>query len=433
MRRLNYSLHILVATGTATLIALMLAGPATTQLHTKGLVSLQATTPGVPQTGHLNISGTAKVGGFTFAPGAFDGKVLMSDSIGQATWQTDSLTLPFTATATSATSLIDVINTNTNSGANCFAISAECDAEGGAAIWGGATGQVASGVRGLSNEYCGVEGEGGIYGVMGTGTHAGLFGQVPSGTLNGSAIYGQNFSPGIGVQGLALAQTGINIGGFFESFAPSSMGVYGYVPASTGAGYGVYGESKGDQGRGVFGEAGSGNGACFGVYGKVISANGWGVFAQGRSGASGTKSFRIDHPFDPLHKFLLHYSAEGPIPQNIYNGRVTTDEKGVAWVQLPAYYGEINKDPIYTLTVVDNTDSDAFVLAKVSREIENNRFKIRTSAPNVTVCWEVKATRNDLWVRKYGAPVEEEKLEGEDGTYQHPELYGGQPKVPANP
>src|SRR5205085_63715 len=147
----------------------------------------------------------------------------------------------------------------------------------------------------------------------------------------------------------------------------------------------------------------------------------YGVYASGRFGASGTKSFRIDHPFDPENKYLLHYCAEGPEPQNIYNGTITTDGKGEAWVELPDYYAEINKSPRYQLTVVDDTAGPGFVQVKVAHKIKGNRFMIMTSAPNIEVCWEVKATRNDRWVQRYGAPVEVDKLGTEKGKYQHPE------------
>ena len=164
-----------------------------------------------------------------------------------------------------------------------------------------------------------------------------------------------------------------------------------------------------------------GQGQGYGVYG---TGGLYGVFSNGNLSASGTKSFRIDHPSDPANKYLLHYCAEAPEPLNVYSGTVTTDAKGEAWVQLPAYFESINKDFRYTLTVVDDSDGDAFVLAKVAREIRNGRFKIRTSAPGTKVCWEVKGTRNDPWMKQHGMPIEVEKSKAERGTYQHPELYG---------
>jgi len=39
------------------------------------------------------------------------------------------------------------------------------------------------------------------------------------------------------------------------------------------------------------------------------------------------------------------------------------------------------------------------------------------------VSWEVKAVRNDLWMRSVGSPVEVEKVGYERGRYQHPEFY----------
>ena len=48
------------------------------------------------------------------------------------------------------------------------------------------------------------------------------------------------------------------------------------------------------------------------------------------------------------------------------------------------------------------------------------------------VCWEVKGVRNDLRVRRHGAPVEMEKPPLEKGTYQHPELYGQPPEKGMN-
>lgn len=170
--------------------------------------------------------------------------------------------------------------------------------------------------------------------------------------------------------------------------------------------------------------SGGENGAGVQAYGPASS---YAIDAIGRFRASGTKSFSIDHPSDPANKYLNHYCTEGPAPYNVYKGRVTTRADGYAWIELPKYYESINKDPDYQLTVVD--DSDDFVQAKVTHEVENGRFQIRTSKPGVTVCWEVKATRNDPYVREYGAPVEVDKPKREQGTYQHPELYGMPPEM----
>ncbi len=135
------------------------------------------------------------------------------------------------------------------------------------------------------------------------------------------------------------------------------------------------------------------------------------------------KTFRIDHPSDPTGKYLVHYSAEGPEALNVYSGNVRTGADGKAWVQLPSYFGDINIDPRYQLTVVDDTEGSGFVQVKVARKIRDNRFMIMTSSPNVEVSWEVKARRNDLYARKYGMPVELQKPAAEQGTLQIPSLY----------
>jgi len=215
----------------------------------------------------------------------------------------------------------------------------------------------------------------------------------------------------IGVEGITNSISGVGVAGLSTD-------------TSNGGSYAGYFTAKGTASQGIHAVDTGLTGVNYGVVGETFSPNsGFGLFSLGRTGATGTKSFRIDHPSDPTNKYLFHYSAEGPEPQNIYNGTVKTDAKGMAWVQLPDYYKDINKEPRYQLTVVDDTAGPGFVQVKVARKIQGNRFMIMTSAPNIEVCWEVKAVRNDLWMRQNGAPVEVEKEGIEKGTYQHPELY----------
>ncbi len=56
--------------------------------------------------------------------------------------------------------------------------------------------------------------------------------------------------------------------------------------------------------------------------------------------------------------------------------------------------------------------------------MRDNRFVIRSDKPHVEVSWRVEAVRNDPWVARYGAPVEQEKPAERRGKYVHPELYG---------
>jgi len=239
---------------------------------------------------------------------------------------------------------------------------------------------------------------------------------------------------GRGVFGQAFHASGSTYGGYFLSSSTLGIGAYGL-----GGLYGVYGESSSSAGRGVYGFAsGPGLNNGTGVYGRNDSANGWAVFAQGRSGASGTKSFCIDHPDDPANRFLLHYAAESPDVINFYSDTVTLDERGEALVELPHYFAKINARPRYQLTAVgapmpmlhvaEEIDESALRSGATAEPWEASprcSFRIAGGAPGAKVSWEVKALRNDRWIQRCGAPVEVEKPSVERGTYQHPELFGG--------
>jgi hypothetical protein len=197
-------------------------------------------------------------------------------------------------------------------------------------------------------------------------------------------------------------------------------------------GHGVYGLSHG-YGTGVTGWCGDtpdggagveayGNGV--GLYAYCMTPNRAAVNADGNLWCSGTKSFRIDHPDDPENKYLVHYCAEGPEPQNVYNGVVVLDGSGSARVTLPGYFAKINRDPRYSLTAIGAPMPMLYVARKIDAGAERSDFVIAGGAAGGEVSWEVKAVRNDAWVRAYGAPVEQEKTGAERGTYQHPELYG---------
>jgi len=181
---------------------------------------------------------------------------------------------------------------------------------------------------------------------------------------------------------------------------------------------------------GVFGE-------CTQGYGVTGVGNVFAVYALGGTGATGTKSFRIDHPQDPANKYLCHYSAESDEVINFYSGKAVLDAEGGATVTLPAYFAAINKDPRYTLTAM----GAAMPMLHVAEEIDEGSlaegaamgpgkaapacwFRVAGGVPGGKVSWRVDAVRNDRWVRAHGAPVESDKPAGERGTYQHPELYG---------
>ena len=95
---------------------------------------------------------------------------------------------------------------------------------------------------------------------------------------------------------------------------------------------------------------------------------------------------------------------------------------------MPRYFARINKDPRYTLTPIGAPMPMLHIAEEVSdKAIKDGgvcTFRIAGGVAGAKVSWEVKAIRNDLWMQKYGAPVEVEKQGTERGRYQRPELYG---------
>lgn len=68
----------------------------------------------------------------------------------------------------------------------------------------------------------------------------------------------------------------------------------------------------------------------------------------GTRGVSGlvysTEGAAIDHPLDPENRTLSHSFVESPDMKNVYDGVVTTDAAGYATVELPDWFGALNRD-----------------------------------------------------------------------------------------
>ncbi|HMS54388.1 MAG TPA: hypothetical protein PKA27_03220 [Fimbriimonadaceae bacterium] len=320
------------------------------------------------------------------------------------------------------------------------ALAGEVQSPDGIGVYGLNTSNTGTGLAGLfvseSSTGQGIfsTGHHGVYGTSFTTTGRGVFGESTN-TSTGSSfgVYGVSASAsGRGVYGFAstTTDTGQPVGVMGETGSQSGIGVFGRTNANVGqttAGY-FYCDSR--DGRAVYAivDATASGASPYGVFAQVDTAtSGYAIFANGDLGASGLKPFRIDHPLDPYNKYLLHYSAESPFPQNFYSGNVTTDEKGRAWVELPEYFAEINTNFKYQLTVVDDLETEEFVQAKVGRKIRENRFLIMTSAPNIEVSWRVEADRNDGRVKANRPSDVREKVPLERGKLQQPEYYG-QPK-----
>lgn len=271
------------------------------------------------------------------------------------------------------------------------------------------------------------------------GTVSPLFGGVKvdvRGMANGIGLY-------------AYVPSGAGVSGETNGGGPGNNGVEGYAwnPFSSSAATGLLGYSNGLNGNGTYGECNNGTAFPLGIWGVSMrgspnsegytNTNGYagyfGLASTPNAGyvrvlndisivgnmSAGTKSFMIDHPLDPANKYLLHSCVESPDMMNIYNGIIVTDANGEAWVQLPEYFQALNKDYRYQLTPIGQ-----FAQCIILKEIEDNKFLIKTDKPNVKVSWQVTGIRHDAVAEMYKIIPEVEKKAEEKGYYLHPECYG---------
>jgi len=226
---------------------------------------------------------------------------------------------------------------------------------------------------------------------------------------DGGGSFGDGGAGVIGRGGNGLTHNGTGVvgtGGSSTLPTRGGTGIEGSGSAAFGTGH--------TSGHGVVGIAGSAfDGAAKGKAGRFEGD----VEVTGTLSKAGG-SFKIDHPLDPENKYLSHSFVESPDMMNIYNGNVTTDQNGLAVVELPDYFDSLNRDFRYQLTVVGQ-----FAQAIVAEEVKNNRFTIQSSVPGVKVSWLVTGIRQDAWANKNRIPVEQLKSETERGRYLHPEAF----------
>jgi hypothetical protein len=238
-----------------------------------------------------------------------------------------------------------------------------------------------------------------------SGAAWGVAGQVLNGSTAQAAVYGSNLrtNGGHGVYGIGyngvVGQTSYSQGnaGYFENLdaiAPLGNGI-----GTAGKGYyGVVGED-----RYLGGAAGA-----------------YGVLANGNMGATGTKTFIIDHPKDPENKTLRHFSVESNEVLNIYRGTAAFDANGEVRIDLPDYFADINRNPNYQLTPIGGPGQ-----LYIKQKIENNQFVIAGGQAGMEVSWTVTAERNDAYLQQNPEQreVEVEKRADQKGKYFMPYLY----------
>jgi len=269
----------------------------------------------------------------------------------------------------------------------------------------------------------------GVDGVTSSASASGVAGINNSGGTSSVGVYG---SGGTAVYGNSTATSGVGV------YGSGDTAVYGQATASGDGLYAVGGRGT-YGGSGVLAYGAGGSGAGFdGVGGEFVGGRGTrlgdGVDAFAGSGVAGyfhgdvnvvgnlTKgggSFKIDHPLDPANKYLYHSFVESPDMKNIYDGVATLDANGEAVIQMPEWFGVLNRDFRYQLTCIGG-----FAPVYIAEEISNNQFKIAGGKSGMKISWQVTGIRQDAWANAHRIPVEEEKNARERGYYLHPELYG---------
>ena len=237
-------------------------------------------------------------------------------------------------------------------------------------------------------------------GIIGVGNNQSTYHTNSSGSggaftgYHGSFSYSTTSSNGTGV-------IGIGNNGSYYLLANGSGGAF------TGSLTGVAGWSTSSGG--------------YGVYGKSM-VGGYGVFSSGNFGASGTKSFVIDHPLDPENKILKHYSIESPEVLNMYRGNVILGEEGEAIIILPNYFWSININFSYILTAIGKAAPNIHIKDEIN---EDGKFTISGGETGQKISWVVYAERNDPYMKltPNAREVVVDKTGLEKNKYIAPELY----------
>lgn len=125
-------------------------------------------------------------------------------------------------------------------------------------------------------------------------------------------------------------------------------GVFGFSQASTGGGVGAARSSNSPDGPAISGVNNAGGIAGQSNGNVTIS----GDLSVNGAVSKGSGSFKIDHPLDPANEYLSHSFVASPDMMDIYNGVVTLDHHGEAWVTMPDYVEALNRDYRYQLTSI---------------------------------------------------------------------------------
>jgi len=255
----------------------------------------------------------------------------------------------------------------------------------------------------LGGQDCAVHGEGSVNGTASSGDAVGYFKNTIT-SSDAAGVYAE------------CANTDFyGYGGYFEG---GYTGIYAEVnPTGSNIYYGLHGAVVG------------GSGTNYGVYGYAAggSTNWSGYFdgsVYGDDASAGIKAFLIDHPSDPEHKLLRHYSIESPEVLVIYRGKVSLDASGEAEVEMPAYFLDLTDENnvTVTLTAIGRTP----FLTSYEWDSQTAVVSIY-GEPEREVSYQVSAERDDPVKRLLVKPIEEQKGYGKacpDSKLLIPDAYG---------
>jgi len=212
----------------------------------------------------------------------------------------------------------------------------------------------------------------------------------------------------------SVAITGIASDSIIDVFGQTG-GVQGHTDIATASG--VIGSSS--AGNGVRGTTSTGRAIEGQSFGTGLAGNFIGDVTVSGTLSKGGGSFKIDHPLDPTNKYLSHSFVESPDMMNVYNGNVTLDANGAAWVTLPEWFEALNRDFRYQLTPIGAPGPNLYV----AEEVSGNRFKIAGGKPRGRVSWQLTGVRHDAWANAHRIGVEEAKPDSERGQYLHPDAF----------
>lgn len=405
--------------------------------HAGGGVGVEGSSVSGP--GVFGTSSTGTGGGFSGATGVVGTSFAINGNGVRGVANNGAFASGVSGTSSSGAGVYGFSSGGTGQGVSGYST----DTDGVGVLGQANNGMVATGVYGKSTTGAGgrFEGRTGIYSSSAAANGTGVIGTASNGAF-ARGVAGST-TTGIGVDGTSTATDGTGVRGFAANGYYAS-GVYGesangygvFGKATQTKGWGVYGQSTAYNGKGIVARAMGGGDLSYALMAEApsdswagyfkgdISVSGEGhfhaVFTDHCSGCLGPSSLKIDDPLDPGHKYLQHAGVASAEQLDIYSGNTVTDGHGFATVALPRWFEALNANFRYQLTVVGRS----FARAIIWKEIEHNRFSIRTDEPNVKVSWQVTAVRHDPYASAHRSVVEVRKSIRDQGRYLHPELYG---------